>query len=205
VNPDQATDQSVTMKPSVLESGKITQVTGHRKGIDFNYSDTGVVAKSLIPSGEVNAKDAEKLLSQKSLAASAPESSSTLLPVDSLKAVYAALLNAFRQGAVKGDRRSLAPKASTTAGTSGIQRLSDSLEAITPLPADPIRRIELMYFRVRANYDRYISDGDTEYLARAKSSKEMLAGLLAQMADGGYDRTRLDEYRREIDRLDLKK
>jgi len=205
VNPDQVTDQSVTMKPSVLESGKITQVTGHTKGIDFNYSDTGVAAKEKIPSAEVNAIDAEGLLSHKPLAASAPESLSTLLPVDSLKTVYAAMFDTYQRAEIQGDRRALVPRAAGVAETSGLQRFTDSLESITPLPADPARRIELLYFRVRANYDRYVSDGDTEYLARARSFKEMLTGLLAQMADSGYDRARLDEYRRELDRLDLKR
>ncbi len=40
VNTDSTTERNVQLKPTIVETGKITTVCGHRKGIDFNCTGT---------------------------------------------------------------------------------------------------------------------------------------------------------------------
>ncbi len=192
VYPGGTEEMTVAMTQSVLETGRVTEVRGTRKSIDF--LETGTATKT---AGETAAAAA----AEQNLAAE-----ETLPDVDSLDTQYASLLSDYYTRESAQIKKSIASQKMSAASrppANLLRRIIDSLNTSIAESKNPIERFEVSYLRLRAALDLYRDTGKPDNKRSLDGYEADFEQELSALEKLSYDPKKLDAYRRRIYQMKL--
>jgi hypothetical protein len=194
VYPGGTEELTVAMKQSVLETGKMSEVLGTRKAIDFIGTDTGQI-KSAATAPATAAREAADEAAAHKL---------TLPEVDSLDDQYASILDNYgRQGQAK-ELFGITETTSAPASKDSIRVLRHIIDSLNTRIAETSNfsdRIRLTYLRVRAAFDMYRMTKTSEDSKSFNGYKKQFEEELSELKKQGYNAEELNDYGVRIEEL----
>lgn len=191
VYPGKTEELTVAMAQSVVETGRVTEVRGTRKSIDFLETGTRVET-----TGETTAA-AEQVLADRV----------ALSDVDSLEAQYVSLMNEYSKAGSERSRKSMAYKSVKAEGdvADDLRKVIDSLDTEISQADNSVTRLDVSYLRLRAALDLYRETGKPDDKSRFEGYETAFKRDLSGLQKQGYDAKTLDTYRSRIEQLKNRK